>query len=71
MEVGFHEPGLIFMKIHRKFFMRVYRIDPRCELFSAKQGKVSIKHVFTMVCETRPCEKLIFSRRNVSLKYRY
>jgi len=28
MEVGFHEPGLILMKIDRNIFMSVYRIDP-------------------------------------------
>ncbi len=33
-EVGFHEPGLIFMKIHRNTFVSVYRIDPR-SLFPA------------------------------------
>jgi hypothetical protein len=29
MAVGFHEPGLTFMKIHKNIFMNIYRIDPR------------------------------------------
>jgi hypothetical protein len=34
MEVGFHEPGLIFIKIHKNVFMSIYIIDHRMSLVS-------------------------------------
>ena len=48
MEVGFHEPGLIFMKIHRNIFMSIYRIDPRGQFYKCFKSVLSrvYAHIF-------------------------
>ncbi len=41
MEVEFHEPRLIFMKIHKNILMSIYRIDPRERV---KKGNAKLFH---------------------------